>query len=179
SLAALLVVMAAAPPASKVTASSSTGQTVTVTAATDVPITFGPATVADAQRTEGEPLNWYDKFGNYWTAGPFGFVSGFSFVQRSTDNGDQFNIVSSTGTRPDPPRGGGDSEIATDDQGFVYYIDLQDDNFGTAVSNYNGNTWRKNYVAVAGAVTDRQWLRVAKWPNRGAAGHHNILVQDS
>jgi hypothetical protein len=159
SLAALLVVMAATPPASKVTVISSKHQTV-INSAIDVPITFGPATVADAQRTEGEPLNWYDKFGNYWTAGPFGFVSGFSFVQRSTDNGDQFNIVSSTGTRPDPPRGGGDSEIATDDQGFVYYIDLQDDNFGTAVSNDNGNTWRKNYVAVAGAVTDRQWLVV-------------------
>src|SRR5205814_1681035 len=133
SVAALLVVMAETPPQSKLTVPSSTAQTVT----TDVPITFGPATVADAQRTEGEPLNWYDKFGNYWVAGPFGFVSGFSFVQRSTDNGDQFNIVSSTGTRPDPPRGGGDSEIATDDQGFVYYIDLQDDNFGTAVSNDN------------------------------------------
>jgi hypothetical protein len=159
SVATLLVVIAATPPASNVTVPSSKRQTV-INGATDVPITFGPATVADAQRTEGEPLNWYDKFGNYWVAGPFGFVSGFSFVQRSTDNGDQFNIVSSTGTRPDPPRGGGDSEIATDDQGFVYYIDLQDDNFGTAVSNDNGNTWRKNYVAVAGAVTDRQWLVV-------------------
>jgi hypothetical protein len=132
--------------------------TVRAGVAAAAPITFGPATVADAQRTEGEPLNWYDKFGNYWVGAPFGFVSGFSFVQRSTDNGDQFNIVSSTGTRPDPPRGGGDSEIVTDDQGFVYYVDLQDDNFGTAVSNDNGNTWRKNYVAVAGLVTDRQWL---------------------
>src|ERR1700704_4387933 len=100
SVAALLVVMAATPPTSNMTVPSSTGQTATVT---DVPITFGPATVADAQRTEGEPLNWYDKFGNYWVGAPFGFVSGFSFVQRSTDDGDQFNLVSSTGTRPDPP----------------------------------------------------------------------------
>jgi hypothetical protein len=160
SAAALFVVMAATPFASKTTAPSSNGPAATAAATTEPPITFGPATVADAQRTEGEPLNWYDKFGNYWVAGPFGFVSGFSFVQRSTDNGDQFNIVSNTGTRPDPPRGGGDSEVATDDQGYVYYIDLQDDNFGTAVSNDNGNTWRKNYVAVAGAVTDRQWLVV-------------------
>jgi hypothetical protein len=147
-------------------------------AITDVPITFGPATVADAQRTEGEPLNWYDKFGNYWTAGPFGFVSGFSFVQRSTDNGDQFNIVSSTGTRPDPPRGGGDSEIVTDDQGFVYYVDLQDDNFGTAVSNDNGNTWRKNYVAVAGAVTDRQWLVFDNGTTTSAADNTIFLFEN-
>jgi hypothetical protein len=146
------------PTRTNTPASSTNTRSGTPTTITDTSITFGPATVADAQRTEGEPLNWYDKFGNYWTAGPFGFVSGFSFVQRSTDNGDQFNIVSSTGTRPDPPRGGGDSEIVTDDQGFVYYVDLQDDNFGTAVSNDNGNTWRKNYVAVAGLVTDRQWL---------------------
>ena len=158
SAAGLLVTLNLASPVSHAPAPSRASQTVNVTAPTDPPITFGPATVADAQRTEGEPLNWYDKFGNYWIGGPFGFVSGFSFVQRSTDNGDQFNIVSSTGTRPDPPRGGGDSEVVTDDQGFVYYVDLQDDNYGTAVSNDNGNTWRKNYFAVAGAVTDRQWL---------------------
>src|SRR4051794_22944376 len=35
-------------------------------------LVFSPATVIDAQRTEGEPLNWLDKDGNYWESGPWG-----------------------------------------------------------------------------------------------------------
>ena len=84
---------------------------------------FAPATVIDAQRTEGEPLNFIDKDGNYWESGPYGTTTQQSFIHRSTDGGDQFNVVSAVGLRPDPPPGGGDTDVVVDDQGFAYFVD--------------------------------------------------------
>src|ERR1043166_4543314 len=54
-------------------------------------ITFGPETVADMQRTESEPLNFIDRNGATWATGPWGVSTGNSFIQRSADNGDQYN----------------------------------------------------------------------------------------
>lgn len=124
-------------------------------------ITFGPATVVDAQRTEGEPLNFVDPSGDYWESGPYGASTNQSFIHRSKDGGDQFNVVSPVGLRPDPPPGGGDTDVVVDDQGYVYFIDLEAlVNIGCAVSNDKGNTWKKNPACVATTVDDRQWLAV-------------------
>jgi len=119
-----------------------------------------PATVIDAQRTEGEPLNWIDKDGNYWETGPWGFSTGQSFIHRSVDGGDQFNIVSFQRLRPNgSPAGGGDSDVVTDDQGFVYFVDLEGlVEIGCAVSNDNGNNWKTNPACVVTTLDDRQWL---------------------
>jgi hypothetical protein len=50
--------------------------------------------------------------------------------------------------------------VAVDDQGNAYFVDLELDNIGAAVSNDNGNTWRKSPGSVGNAVVDRQWLAV-------------------
>ena len=84
-----------------------------------------PATVVDAQRTEGEPLNFIDRIGNYWESGPYGFSTAQSFIHRSTDGGNQFNIVSFVGLRPNAPPGGGDTDVVIDDQGDAYFVDLE------------------------------------------------------
>ena len=43
-------------------------------------LTFAPpTTIVDAQRTEGEPLNYIDRFGHYWDSGPYGFSTGQSW----------------------------------------------------------------------------------------------------
>jgi len=74
-------------------------------------IAFGPATIVDPQRTEGEPLVHIDRFGNIWESGPWGFSTGQGFVAKSTDHGDSFHIVSPAGVRPNAsPVGGGDSD---------------------------------------------------------------------
>jgi hypothetical protein len=120
---------------------------------------FGPATVVDPQRTEGEPLNLIDAEGNYWESGPWGFSTAQSFIHRSVDGGDQFNIVSPIELRPDAPPGGGDTDVVVDDQGFVYFVDLEGlVNLGTAVSNDDGNTWRKNALTTQDTIDDRQWF---------------------
>jgi hypothetical protein len=138
---------------------------------------FSPATVVDAQRTEGEPLNWFDKDGNYWESGPWGTTTQNSFIHRSTDGGLEFHVDSPTGLRPDPGPGGGDTDVLTDDQGNAYFVDLESlVNLGTSVSNDGGNTWRKNPVAVPNTAVDRQWYAVDNGTTAAAADNTVFLA---
>lgn len=138
--------------------------------------TFAPATVVDAQRTEGEPIVTADGDGNLWESGPFGFTTAQSFMHRSTNDGRTFNLVSATGLRPDAPPGGGDTDIATDDQGNVYFADLEGlAQIGTSVSHDNGMTWSKNPVAVQQSVVDRQWFAVDNGPTASASDNTLFL----
>lgn len=131
---------------------------------------FAPATVVDPQRTEGEPLVKIDADGNIWESGPWGFSTNMSFIHRSTNDGKKFHLVSTIGTRPDEPPGGGDTDVTVDDQGNVYFTDLEGPltEIGASVSNDNGNTWRKNAAAVQQAVVDRQWYAVDNGASAGA-----------
>jgi len=130
-------------------------------------LVFSPATVIDAQRTEGEPLNFIDGTG-FWESGPWGTSTQNSFIHRSTDGLD-WHVDSPVGLRPDPGPGGGDTDVAADDQGNIYFVDLEAlVNLGTSVSNDRGNTWRKNPVAVQNAAVDRQWYAVDNGTTAGA-----------
>lgn len=140
-------------------------------------LAFAPATVVDAQRTEGEPVNHIDKDGNYWESGPYGTATQQSFVHRSTDGGDQFNIVSPVGIRPDAPPGGGDTDVVTDDQGTAYFVDLEGlVNLGCAVSNDSGNSWRKNPACVQTSIDDRQWFAMDNGTTAAAADNTVFLA---
>jgi hypothetical protein len=128
-----------------------------------------PATVVDAQRTEGEPVNWLDPIdGSYWESGPWGISTQQSFIHRSADGGNQFNIDSPIGTRPDPAGpGGGDTDIVTDDQGNAYFTDLESLlNLDCAVSNDHGQSWRRQSLCVHNVGDDRQWFTI----DNGATG---------
>jgi hypothetical protein len=131
---------------------------------------FTPAAVVDPQRTEGEPLAKIDSDGNIWESGPWGFSTNMSFIHRSTTDGRKFHLVSTIGSRPDEPPGGGDTDVTVDDQGNVYFIDLEGPltEIGASVSNDNGNTWRKNPAAVQQTVVDRQWFAVDNGATSGA-----------
>jgi hypothetical protein len=119
---------------------------------------FSPATVIDPQRTEGEPLNYIDaRTGTYWESGPWGTSTQNSFIHRSDDDGLSFHIVSPLGIRSDSPPGGGDTDLVSDDQGNVYFTDLELVNLGNSVSNDGGMTWRKNPAAIENVGVDRQW----------------------
>src|SRR5919201_1876921 len=138
---------------------------------------FSPATVVDAQRTEGEPLDTFDKDGNLWESGPWGTTTQNSFIHRSTDNGLEFHIDSPNGLRPDPGPGGGDTDIVTDDQGFDYFVDLESlVNLGPAVSNDNGNNWRKTPAAVQNTAVDRQWFAIDNGTTSSAADNTVFLA---
>ena len=139
-------------------------------------LSFSPAIVVDPQRTEGEPLNFWDGAGNYWESGPWGTTTNNSFIHRSTDGGQEFHVDSPAGLRPDPGPGGGDTDIAVDDQGYDYFVDLESlVNLGTSVSNDNGNNWRKNPAAVANTAVDRQWFAVDNG-STGSAGDNTVFL---
>ena len=123
---------------------------------------FGPETIIDPQRTQGEPLVHIDQAGNVWATGPWGFSTGQSFLSKSTDGGQTFQIVSPLNLRPNiSPAGGGDSDVITDDQGNAYFADLEGlASILVAVSNDGGNNWRTNNHASSAPVDDRQWLAV-------------------
>jgi hypothetical protein len=138
---------------------------------------FSPGTIVDAQRTEGEPLNYFDKDGNYWESGPWGTTTQNSFIHRSTDGGLEFHLDSPNGLRPDPGPGGGDTDIVSDDQGYDYFVDLEAlTNLGTSVSNDNGDNWRKNPVAVQNTAVDRQWFAVDNGTTASAADNTIFLA---
>ena len=145
---------------------------------------FGPATVVDYQRTEGEPLGHIAPTdGAYWESGPWGFSTAQSFVHRSVDDGDQFNVVSPIDLRPNAPPGGGDSTIVTDDQGNTYFADLEAlADIECSVSWDKGNNWVKAADCVHTTATDRQWLAVDNGATTGAAdntvflGYHEVDV---
>ncbi|TLZ65450.1 MAG: hypothetical protein E6K12_09865 [Methanobacteriota archaeon] len=138
-------------------------------------IAFGPSTVADPVRTEGEPMIHVDHTGNIWESGPWGTSTQMSFVHRSTDGGDSFHPTSSA-MRPDAPPGGGDTDIVTDDQGFAYFVDLEGlANLGAAVSNDGGNTWKKNPIA-ADPAQDRQWYAVDNGATSAASDNTIFLT---
>src|SRR5712691_10199990 len=127
-------------------------------------IAFAPSVIVDAQRTEGEPIVHVDGSGNIWESGPWGTSTQNSFVAKSVDTGDSYHI-DSVGLRPDPPPGGGDTDVVTDDQGFAYFVDLEAlVNLGVAVSNDGGNSWRKSPVTVQSAGDDRQWFAMDNGP---------------
>ncbi len=136
-----------------------------------------PTTIVDAQRTEGEPLNYIDRFGHYWDSGPYGFSTGQSWVHRSTDGGNQFNIVSFAGLRPNAPPGGGDTDVVVDDQGAAYFVDLEGlAELSCAVSQDNGNNWTTNQACVADTVVDRQWFALDNGPTGGGADNTIFLA---
>lgn len=150
---------------------STTGDAGTVPTPKRVPgrLTFAPATVVDAQRTEGEPLDFVDRNGNHWESGPFGTSTQNSWIHRSVDGLD-YHVVSPAELRPDLPPGGGDTDIVVDDQGYAYFSDLEGlVNLGNSVSNDDGKTWRKNPVAVQNVAVDRQWLALDDGPTAGAS----------
>ena len=124
--------------------------------------TFSSSTVVDPQRTEGEPLTVAPGDGTILESGPWGTTTNNSFIHRSTNDGKEFHLVADTGLRPDLPPGGGDTDITVDDQGTMYFTDLEAlTNLSTAVSNDNGMTWKKNAVSIQNTpAVDRQWYAV-------------------
>ena len=138
---------------------------------------FAPETIVDPQRTEGEPVNFFAPDGTYWESGPFGTSTQQSWVHRSTDGGLEFHETSPVGLRPDGPPGGGDTDVVADDQGYVYFSDLEGlAQISTSVSNDNGNTWKKNAVASQETGVDRQWYAVDNGPTASAADNTIFLV---
>jgi hypothetical protein len=95
-----------------------------------------------------------------------------SFIWRSLDGGKTFKWVPGAaplGGKVTTCHGGGDTELAVDPAGRLYFNDLTLANFSVARSDDLGRTFMCNNVAVPDAIVDRQWYAVDGDPTAGGS----------
>jgi hypothetical protein len=129
------------------------------------PITFSRETVADPVRLSFEPSVAVGPHGTIYESPIFGFRTTQSFIQRSDDGGQTFNVLGLPGVgKVSHCTGGGDSDISTTPTDDLYMIDLGDaPEVPAHVSHDHGASFSSSCLAnlTSGATNvfaDRQWL---------------------
>ena len=95
-----------------------------------------------------------------------------SFVWRSLDGGKTFKWVPGAaplGGKVTTCHGGGDTELAVDSKGRLYFNDLTLANFSVARSDDQGRTFTCSNTGVPDAIVDRQWYAVDGDPLNGGS----------
>lgn len=145
----------------------------------DAPLRFSHTVVVDPQRLGGEPIIKADPSGGLYASSIIGFSNSVSFLWKSQDHGQQWDLVNALpnaapAQRPTFTHGGGDSEIvigprAPHGTGYtVSFYDLESlADIGVATSFDSGKTFDQQTTnALAGDVagTDRQWGQLWRDP---------------
>jgi hypothetical protein len=135
------------------------------TAATGTPVTFTRETVVDPVRLSFEPSVTTSPDGTIYESPIFGFRTTQSFIQRSDDGGQTFNVLGAPGVgKVSHCTGGGDSDISTTPNNDLYMIDLGDaPEVPAHVSADHGNSFTSSCLANlqqggTNTFADRQWL---------------------
>src|SRR5436305_5008920 len=148
-------------------------------------ITFGHAVVVDHQRVTGEPsltvsptLNT-SGFHDVYVSAPYGFSTTASFVWKSEDGGQTFHLVGDEVPPSGKPAmtcaGGGDSALANDNAGNLYFADLQGlTDVSAALSVDAGNTFVSTCNTANDAGVDRPWLAVYGNPLSGGREYMTV-----
>jgi hypothetical protein len=95
-----------------------------------------------------------------------------SWIWRSLDGGKTFKWVPSAAPlngKVTPCAGGGDTELAVDPNGRLYFNDLSLANFSTARSDDQGASFTCNNTGVPDAGVDRQWYALDGDPTAGGS----------
>ena len=138
--------------------------------------TFGHAIIAGVGGTGFEESIRIDPTLNVngehtiYTSAPGSLSADTSWVWHSLDGGKTFKWV--VGAAPlegkiSACHGGGDSEIAVDSAGHLYFNDLWLGNFSAARSDDFGTTFTCNNTSVPDVLVDRQWYAVDGDPTNG------------
>jgi hypothetical protein len=110
--------------------------------------------------------------GTVYASVPNSLSSLTSFVWRSLDDGRTFKWVPAAaplnGKLPTCV-GGGDTELAVDTDGSLYFIDLTLANFSVGRSDDKGQTFVGDCTAVTSALVDRQWYASRGDPKAGGS----------
>jgi hypothetical protein len=137
--------------------------------------TFGNPTISGIQGTGFEQDVRVDPRGRIYTSAPGSIAAAVSFMYRSLDGGQTFKLVPAA-IQPQGklaltcPAGGGDTELATDSAGNLYFNDLYAANFATARSSDQGRTFAPSTCAgVTTTPDDRQWYAVDGNPLAGGS----------
>jgi hypothetical protein len=113
-----------------------------------------------------------------FTSAPVGSTTGISNIWRSLDGGQTFKFIPATiggdtGGHPvSCPAGGGDSELAVDSAGHLYFADLYLGDFSVARSDDNGTSFAPVPSCTAtptDKIVDRQWYATDGDPTNGGA----------
>jgi len=150
--------------------------------------TFGQPTISGIQGVGFEQDIRLDptNASRVYTSVPGSLSSDTSWIWHSRDGGKTFKWVTAslpkTG-KPNSCAGGGDTELAVDTGGNLYFNDLTLVNFSTARSEDHGATFLCSNAGVPDAAVDRQWYAVDGNPRTGdglgtGAGHNIYLVND-
>ena len=135
--------------------------------------TFGPPVAVDDTRPNAsEPGIAVDAAGHVYVNAPPG-LPGPSFVWRSDNGGSSFTFAGpgTVGASPNGAGvviGGGDSNLATDAQNTLYFVDLWLGNSSTAVSHNEGENWFGQPFGTV-PIQDRPW--VSADPTLAGAGN--------
>jgi hypothetical protein len=140
---------------------------------------FGREVIVDHQRITGEPSISIDSKDRIYVSGPYGFSTTASFVWRSTDHGRSFHLVPGNIPPYGKPNvtcvGGGDSALAVDSKGRLYFADLQGlTNVSNSVSSDQGATWLSTCNAANAAVVDRPWIAALGDPQSSGALYQTV-----
>lgn len=136
-----------------------------------VPVAFGRPTIAGVQGSGFEEDLRIDPEGRVYTSVPGSLSSGTSWMWRSLDHGKTFKWVPAaqpfTGKLP-TCAGGGDSELAVDSAGHVYFNDLTLANFSTGRSDDHGQSFPLfSCTSNTDTAVDREWYAVDGDPTDG------------
>ena len=145
-------------------------------------ITFGRPTISGLQGNGFEQDLRLDPTNpnRVYTSTPDGLGTGTSFIWHSENGGKTFKWVPAaapTDGLPPACTQGGDTELAVDSNGHLYFNDLSLANFATSRSDDHGAHFTASCAGVPNAVVDRQWYAVEGDPtlNDGTQLDNNIL----
>ncbi len=107
-----------------------------------------------------------------YTSAPDSLSSDTSWIWHSRDGGKTFKWITSAipfQGKATACAGGGDSELAVDSAGHLYFADLSLVNFGVGRSDDKGATFPCSNSGVPDAVVDRQWYATDGDPTNGGS----------
>lgn len=121
---------------------------------------FSAPTAVDDSRRASEPKILVDSADRIFITAPNGLL-GPSRIWRSTDGGTSFAYVAPPnvvlGANPSVTIGGGDSDLVTDAQDNLYFIDLWLGDSSVAVSADHGASWKGQPLGTM-PLQDRPWI---------------------
>jgi hypothetical protein len=150
--------------------------------------TFGQPTISGIQGVGFEQDLRLDPTNpnRVYTSVPGSLSSNTSWIWHSEDAGKTFKwVIAGTAKlgKPNSCAGGGDTELAVDTGGNLYFNDLTLINFSTARSGDHGATFICSNTGVPDTAVDRQWYAIDGDPTTGdgtgtGAGHNIYLAND-
>jgi len=134
--------------------------------------TFGQPTISGIQGVGFEQDLRLDptNANRAYTSVPGSLSSDTSWIWHSEDGGKTFKWVIAAIAKegkPNPCAGGGDTELAVDRAGHLYFNDLTLANFSTARSDDHGASFTCSNTGVPDAAVDRQWYATDGDPTSG------------